>query len=68
MEYIKIDKNIFVQIFQYEDKEEFVEICNQSEKNYFALKSIWNSEMIYKLQKKFTNKDIYDKLSLVYFV
>lgn len=22
----------FVQIFQYEDKEEFVEICNQSEK------------------------------------
>ncbi len=32
MEYIKIDKNIFVQIFQYEDKEEFVEICNQSEK------------------------------------
>ena len=43
MEYIEIDKKIFLQVFRYEDIEEFSKICERSqEANYFAIKEIWN--------------------------
>ncbi len=43
MEYIEIDKKIFLQVFQYEDIEAFTEVCERSqEANYFAIKKIWN--------------------------
>ncbi len=43
MEYIKIDKKIFLQVFRYEDIEAFTQVCEQSqEANYFAIKRIWN--------------------------
>lgn len=43
MEYIEIDKKIFLQVFRYEDIEEFLKICERSqEANYFAIKEIWN--------------------------
>lgn len=44
MKYIEVDKKIFIQVFQYEDIEEFSQICERSkEANYFAIKTIWNS-------------------------
>lgn len=43
MEYIEIDKKIFLQVFQYEDIEAFTQVCERSqEANYFAFKEIWN--------------------------
>lgn len=43
MEYIEIDKKIFLQVFQYEDIEAFAQVCERSqEANYFAIKEIWN--------------------------
>lgn len=43
MEYIEVDKKIFLQVFRYEDIEEFSKICERSqEANYFAIKEIWN--------------------------
>ncbi len=43
MEYIEIDKKIFLQVFRYEDIEEFSQICERSqEANYIAIKEIWN--------------------------
>lgn len=43
MEYIEIDKKIFLQVFEYEDIEAFTQVCEQSqEANYFAIKEIWN--------------------------
>lgn len=43
MEYIEIDKKIFLQVFEYEDMEAFTQVCEQSqEANYFAIKEIWN--------------------------
>ena len=43
MEYIEIDKKIFLQVFRYEDIEAFTEVCERSqEANYFAIKKIWN--------------------------
>lgn len=43
MEYIEIDKKIFLQVFQYEDIEAFTQVCERSqEANYFAIKEIWN--------------------------
>lgn len=43
MEYIEIDKKIFLQVFRYEDIKEFSKICERSqEANYFAIKEIWN--------------------------
>lgn len=43
MEYIEIDKKIFLQLFRYEDIEEFSQVCERSqEANYFAIKRIWN--------------------------
>lgn len=43
MEYIEIDKKIFLQVFQYEDIEAFTKVCERSqEANYFAIKKIWN--------------------------
>ena len=42
MEYIEIDKKIFLQVFQYEDIEAFAQVCERSqEANYFAIKEIW---------------------------
>lgn len=42
MEYIEIDKKIFLQVFRYEDIEEFSKICERSqEANYFAIKEIY---------------------------
>ena len=39
MEYIEIDKKIFLQVFQYEDNQVFAEVCERSqEANYFAIK------------------------------
>lgn len=39
MEYIEINKKIFLQVFQYEDIEAFTEVCERSqEANYFAIK------------------------------
>lgn len=53
MEYIEIDKKIFVQLFRYEDIGEFSKICERfREDNYLAIKKIWNSgievSLIYK--------------------
>ena len=43
MEYIEIDKKIFLQVFEYEDIEAFTQVCERSqEANYFAIKEIWN--------------------------
>ena len=43
MEYIEIDKKIFLQVFRYEDIEAFTQVCERSqEANYFAIKEIWN--------------------------
>ena len=43
MEYIEIDKKIFLQVFEYEDIEAFTQVCKWSqEANYFAIKEIWN--------------------------
>lgn len=43
MEYIEIDKKLFLQVFRYEDIEGFSQICERSqEANYFAIKEIWN--------------------------
>ena len=43
MEYIEIDKKIFLQVFQYEDIEAFTQVCERSqEANYFAIKEIWS--------------------------
>lgn len=39
MEYIEIDKKIFVQLFRYEDIEEFSKPCERfREDNYLAIK------------------------------
>lgn len=43
MEYIEIDKKIFLQVFEYEDIEAFTQVSERSqEANYFAIKEIWN--------------------------
>lgn len=43
MEYIEVDKKIFLQVFGYEDVEKFRWVCEQSqEDNYFAMLKIWN--------------------------
>ncbi len=43
MEYIEVGKNIFLQVFEYEDVEKFRWVCEQSqEENYFAMLKIWN--------------------------
>ena len=43
MEYIEVDKKIFLQVFRYEDIEAFTQVCERSqEANYFAIKEIWN--------------------------
>lgn len=43
MDYIEIDKKIFLQVIRYEDIEGFSQICERSqEANYFAIKEIWN--------------------------
>ncbi len=63
MEYIEIDKKIFLQLFRYEDIEEFSQICERSqEANYFAIKGIWNSGieigLIYKRSLKILSSNI----------
>ena len=41
MEYIEVDKKIFLQVFRYEDIEAFTQVCERSqEANYFAIKEI----------------------------
>ena len=43
MEYIEIDKKIFLQVFRYADIEAFTQVCERSqEANYLAIKRIWN--------------------------
>lgn len=43
MEYIEIDKKIFLQVFRYEDIKAFTQVCERSqEANYLTIKRIWN--------------------------
>ena len=55
MEYIEIDKKVFLQKYQYADFEAFSSVCVRSgEANYMAIREIWNSGIeVYLIYKRF---------------